>query len=507
MPESTLLTSKINEKSKENMFNVKANKENIKQTNENDEESVKSKALESRKKATILSEYRKLERKIKERDERYKEKVEKIEEMNKEITKIKEKHTAAIETINKLTIMKDQNDQNKIRNAIEAQRKAEDRATATDLENQKLKKSNNEKQSQIRQWKEQVNKQEETIVDLRNKFDKEYQETITLKKLIDLTNENKKNIQEKSKKDEKAMEEMRLNVAKSEKLLQQEKENSQKLREKIRNLEKELKEIAEEKYKQIDPSYTERRSINQSNATQNALNLMINSSFHPISCNKTTETTNQANTTQDAINLMIESSFHPECEPTKQPNRDTEVNSDISESTLNNLINSSIDLPSTLNTIIQIDDTNTSTETTQSIASENSVEICNFIMKGDYTKNQKEDATINEFHQQIEPTAHENNTKSCLYPEIKILNPVNRAENRKQTTNHITRNQTSKKTSTDGRKRYDRSRSPPKCRRPHKYSRGRSIERTTSRTMRYENHYRTREQPNFRKKDEHQLLS
>ena len=67
MPESTLLTSKINEKSKENIFNVKANKENIKQTNENDEESAKSKALESRKKATILSEYRKLERKIKER--------------------------------------------------------------------------------------------------------------------------------------------------------------------------------------------------------------------------------------------------------------------------------------------------------------------------------------------------------------------------------------------------------------------------------------------------------
>ena len=66
----------------ENLFNHKKSPEKD-----------KTDALQHRKKAQILKEYKKLEAKIKERDEKFKEKVEKIELLNQEIQKMKEEQT------------------------------------------------------------------------------------------------------------------------------------------------------------------------------------------------------------------------------------------------------------------------------------------------------------------------------------------------------------------------------------------------------------------------------
>ena len=128
-----------------------------------------------------------MELKVKERDQKYKEKVEIIEKLNNEITKMKEEQLSSSETINKLTAMTDQDDQKKIRNAIEAQRNAETKVSLIEEENQKLKKINNDKQTENRKLKELNNKLDESVNDLKAKYEKEYQETITLRKLVALT--------------------------------------------------------------------------------------------------------------------------------------------------------------------------------------------------------------------------------------------------------------------------------------------------------------------------------
>ena len=176
----------------ENIFSTKRDnsKEKSNKNCQNEiskENSDKVKALESRTKAHILKEYKKLELKVKERDQKYKEKVEIIEKLNNEITKMKEEQLSSSETINKLTAMTDQDDQKKIRNAIEAQRNAETKVSLIEEENQKLKKINNDKQTENRKLKELNNKLDESVNDLKAKYEKEYQETITLRKLVALT--------------------------------------------------------------------------------------------------------------------------------------------------------------------------------------------------------------------------------------------------------------------------------------------------------------------------------
>ena len=138
-------------KPSENIFSTKRenSKEKLSKNCQNEaskENSDKVKALESRTKAHILKEYKKLEMKVKERDEKYKEKVEKIEKLNNEITNMKEQQQLSIETINKLTAMTNEDDQNKIRTAIEAQRNAEIKVSVIEEENHKLKKINIDKQ-------------------------------------------------------------------------------------------------------------------------------------------------------------------------------------------------------------------------------------------------------------------------------------------------------------------------------------------------------------------------
>ena len=392
---------------------VKNSNENIfshKKTPEN-EEKDKSEALQHRTKTMILKEYKKLEVKMKEREEKFKEKVEKIEQLNGELQKIRDEQSALNETIKSLTEMKNKDEQTQIRTAIEAQRNSEKKVTEISADNQRLKKNNTEKQTEIRKLKEHNNKLEESVNEIRAKYEKEYKENITLNKLIELTNASKKSIEELD------LENKRMINEKEELLIKEIAKNATQAI-KINQLEKELKVLAEEKYRKIDPDH-ERRKLNKENSVGNvtleAMTHVANTDFQPQNNDQIiTEDINETDPKKDslgnetiiAMTNMINTTFQPQTHQSQiaENTKITDTNDCnlLSENTMINILNSSeIPMPAEQES--------------------NEKSVCEFVARNgyQYIKQNKSDKIANKFYEENKSQNNSDENRN-LYPKVII---------------------------------------------------------------------------------------
>ena len=228
----------------------------IKKNIKDGEVSDKAKALESRTKAVILKEYKKLEKKVKEREQKLTEKDDVIEKLKNEITLINEQKTHMEKTISQLTEMKSSDETEQIRNLLEQLQTCEKKLSETNQKQLELKKVNNDKQTEIRKLKEQVNKIEVDLTNERNNYEKEINDKIAQSKLLKLTEQSKEAQVEKIRKMEKLIKDKDNMISDNYKVIMNRESR-------ITDLEKELKTIGKLQYDRIDPNSTERRSCEE----------------------------------------------------------------------------------------------------------------------------------------------------------------------------------------------------------------------------------------------------
>ena len=247
------------------------------------EKQDKSEALHHRTKAHILKEYKKLENKIKERDTKITERDNKIDDLKKEIEKLNEQHEQTTKTLDKLTKMKDTDDQSKIKIAIEAQRESEKQAAETVQENQKLKKNNTDKQTEIRKLKEQLNQIEQKYEQEKIKYEKEFKEKATLENLLDLTKQSKKAMEEKYEDFDEKIKNKAETITKLNRQIIAKDIDKIRHTDRIKELEHELEKLADLVYNDIDTYAKERKDTGKENcenyASEDTLHRLVNSSI------------------------------------------------------------------------------------------------------------------------------------------------------------------------------------------------------------------------------------
>ena len=145
--------------------------------NKKKKESDKSEALQHRTKQVILKEFKKVEQKLKDRENKLKQKDDKIEELEKVIFNKTEQEAATTKLLNDLTIMKNHDDESRIKKAIEDQQNSDKKFQEVNAKNQEIKKSNIEKQSEIRKLKERVNELTQQLSDEKIKYEKEFKDS------------------------------------------------------------------------------------------------------------------------------------------------------------------------------------------------------------------------------------------------------------------------------------------------------------------------------------------
>ena len=309
--------------------------------NKKSKASEKSEALQHRTKQVILKEFKKVEQKLKDRENRLKQKDDKIEELEKEITTKIEQEATTKKLLNDLTIMKNKDDECRMKKAIEDQQNSDKRYLEINNKNQELKKSNTEKQSEIRKLKERVNELTQQLNDERTKYEKEFKDKVTQEKLIELTSEAKKALEDKIKtceweiKDkENEISDKKLDIAQKRdqihdrdqeiaKLKQETQEKDKQIKENqntITNLENELKTIAQTIAKSAQVNTVNRGRKNAEESTPEKY-----STHNYNTQNMTTESQNETEL-NDTMQRLVNSSM---------------IRPSITNSTLQRLVNSS----------------------------------------------------------------------------------------------------------------------------------------------------------------------
>ena len=240
-----------------NKCNDLTNSYDVKKNTKDDEVSEKAKALESRTKAVILKEYRKLEKKVKEREQKLTEKDSVIEKLNNEILLGKAQNARSEKTITQLTEMTNSEETEKIRNLLEQLQASEKKLADTNQKNIELKKVNTEKQAEIRKLKEQINKIEEKLNTERSNLEKEVKERTAQNKLLELTEQSKSAQIEKMNRLEKLVKDKDNMLSENYKIITKNKST-------ISKLQDELKTLGNLQYNKIDPTCIERREVESS---------------------------------------------------------------------------------------------------------------------------------------------------------------------------------------------------------------------------------------------------
>ena len=301
--------------------------------------SEKSEALQHRTKQVILKEFKKLEQKLKDRENKLKQKDEKIEELEKVITIKTEQEANTSKLLNDLTTMKNKDDESRIKKAVEDQQNSDKKYNEVNTKNQELKKSNVEKQNEIRKLKERVNDITQQLTDQKVKYEKEFKDKVTQDKLIELTSEAKKALEDKiqtyqweNKEKDREINEKKLEIAQK--------------RDQIVDRDKEIEKL------KIDMKKRDKQIVESQNNIMNLkeelkiIGQKIARSVQPNNSEKRGSENNESNQNEHSTPQQFQKS------PIQGTNKDCYSETDIDD-TLLRLINSSISVPSLTNSTLQ----------------------------------------------------------------------------------------------------------------------------------------------------------